>query len=640
MHLIGGLAFWDPSRPVTTPELGAMVCQVPGVQTPRYLAHGSVGFFTTGQSNHSTQGETSELVSERNPRTVEQSNSRTVERISVIAALDLTNSQELQALVGKVENAHELLAALYNLDGPAFVRRLRGAFAVALWDWRQRSLLLAADQFGIKRLYYATSEQCTAFACRLRAILGAPGVEKSVNPAGVYMYLNFDFIPAPESIFTGIRRLPPGHVLLLRQGEGAPEPYWDMAYPEQPVSKADGAARIFRLTEEAVARTLQGMRPDQIGAYLSGGTDSSTVLGLMGRLTRERVRAFSIGFREEGYDELDYARLAARHFSAAHHTHIVTPEEALEWLPRLVEAFDEPFGNNSAVGTFFCARLARETGSPLLLAGDGGDEIFGGNKRYCTDRIFARYHRIPAILRQTLVEPIILNLPDGEESLVGRMQRYIRRASIPNPRRFFSYKFFVAQQADRLLSPDFRAVIPSEAPYALVQDHYDRIPATAELNRLLYLDLKLTIGDNDLFKVTRTAELAGVGVRFPMLEIPLVEFTGTLPSDLKVRGMEKRYIFKQAFRTLLPPETLAKQKHGFGVPTSVWIKDHPGFLALVRETLLSPRARQRGYFQADAIQQLLQWHAADSTSFFGNILWTMLMLELWHRCHLDGDAVA
>jgi asparagine synthase (glutamine-hydrolysing) len=401
--------------------------------------------------------------------------------------------------------------------------------------------------------------------------------------------------------------------------------------------KRDGAQTLNRLAEEAVTRSLHGTDLKAVGAFLSGGTDSSTVLGLMTRLTGERASAFSIGFREERYDELDYARLSARHFGATHHIMIVTPEDALATLPRLVDAYDEPFGNDSAIGTFFCARLARERGVDWLLAGDGGDEIFGGNERYRTDRIFARYHRIPAILRRALIEPVLFTLPDGDASLVGRAQRYVRRANLPNPRRFYSYEFFVAQEARRLLSPDFLAVIDIEAPQAILQGYYDRVQAMAELNRLLYLDLKLTIGDNDLLKVTRTAELAGVNVRFPLLEQPLVEFTGTWPSHFKVRGLEKRHLFKQAFRPLLPPETLAKRKHGFGVPTSAWLKTHPGFQSLAREALLSPRANQRGYFRSGAIEELFGRHAADSTPYYGGILWRILMLELWHQRHLDGD---
>jgi asparagine synthase (glutamine-hydrolysing) len=556
----------------------------------------------------------------------------------VVADMDLVNIKELRASAGSRAPGHGLLTALYRLEGPRFVRRLRGAFALALWDRRRRQLLLAVDHFGMRRLHYVAERCDITFASRLGALLAAPGITPSVDPRAVYSYLNFGFVPAPETPFEGIRRLPPGHLLLAREGYCRLEPFWDMAYREVLTPEEEAASRLLQSTHQAVSDALSDIASRDVGAFLSGGTDSSTVVGLMTGITGERVSAFSIGFREHRYDELRYAELAARHFGAVHHTRIVTPEDALAVLPRLVEVYDEPFGNNSAVGTFFCAQLARECGARQLLAGDGGDEIFGGNERYRTDRIFARYGRLPAILRRGLLEPVLLRLPDGSPGPLGRAQRYIRRAKIPNPRRFYSYEFYVAQNAHELLAPDFLRATDVDAPWRVVDEHFRRADDAVELNRLLYLDLKLTIGDNDLLKVARTAELAGVGVRFPLLDLPLVEFTGTLPADFKVRGLEKRYLFKRAFRTLLPRETLTKRKHGFGVPTADWLRRHSGFGELARDTLLSSRARGRGYFRPRAIENLLALHAADSTAFYGDILWTLLMLELWHCRHADRGA--
>jgi asparagine synthase (glutamine-hydrolysing) len=359
----------------------------------------------------------------------------------------------------------------------------------------------------------------------------------------------------------------------------------------------------------------------------------------MARLTGEPVNAFSIGFAEERYDELDYARLAAAHFGARHHTKIVGPDEALDALPRLVEAYDEPFGNNSAIGTYFCAQLARECGVEVLLAGDGGDEIFGGNERYCTDRVYALYRRVPAVVRRGLLEPFLKVAP-SRIGVIGRAKRYVRRASIPNPRRFFSWEFFFAQEAKGLFAPELLESIDLEAPYTLAEWHYGRARATSELNRLLYLDMKLAIGDNDLLKVTQASDLAGVQVRFPLLDPPLVELTGSLPADFKVRRFEKRHIFKRAFRDLLPPEILAKRKHGFGVPTSTWIKTHRGFRELVRDTLLSPAAKTRAYFRAGVLEDLLNRHDQEASAYYGDLLWRILMLELWQLRHADRAVAA
>jgi asparagine synthase (glutamine-hydrolysing) len=557
--------------------------------------------------------------------------------VTVIADVDLTNLDDLERLARGRERRH-LLCALYELEGPRFVRRLRGSFALALWDARARRLVLAVDHFGIRRLYHARAAGLTAFADRPGALRGLPGLAGAVAPAAVYDYLNFGFVPAPASIYRGIERLAPGHLTVVGENRTETEAYWDLRYDERPLARADAARAVYRATEQAVAAALRGTAPKETGAYLSGGTDSSTVVGLAQRLTGERPNAFSIGFYEEPYDELAYAELAARHFGAAHYVRKVEPAEALSAVSVLVDAYDEPFGNNSAIGTYFCARLAADCGVSLLLAGDGGDEIFGGNERYRTDRLYAAYHRIPAVVRRGLLEPVLRAFPDGGLSLLGKAQRYVHRANVPNPRRFYSWEFFFAQDGAALLAPDFLASVERQSPYTVVLRHWARAAALAELNRLLYLDLKLTIGDNDLLKVTRTAELTGVGVRFPLLDVTLVELTASLPARFKVRGLEKRYLFKRAFRDLLPGAILTKRKHGFGVPTSLWLRHHPGFRDLARDTLLAPDAWVRAYFSGDGLRRLFALHAADPTPYYGDQLWRVLMLELWARRHLRGGS--
>ena len=558
--------------------------------------------------------------------------------LHIVADVDLTNERELRDWTECRGDMSQLVAAMYTKAGSGFVSRLRGAFALAVWDERNRQLVLAVDHFGIKRLYYTSRPRLIAFASRASAVPRLAGETPTATAATVYSYLNFGFVPAAAMTFDGVHRLAPGHVLSARDGRVTSEPYWDMAYPERRMNSRQAALDLFRHAETAVARTVGDVSSGQAGAFLSGGTDSSTVVGLMARTARRPVDAFSIGFQENAYDELEYARIAARHFGAVHHTMVVTPEDAFKLLPRLVEALDEPFGNNSAIGTYFCVALARERGIDVLLAGDGGDEIFGGNERYRTDRIFGLYGRVPRALRRGLIEPLIFALPDGGESVLGRGQRYIRRANIPNPRRFFSYEFFFALEADRLFTADYLRGLDRDAPNQTVQALYDRVQASSELNRLLYLDLKLAIGDNDLLKVTRTAELAGVKVRFPMLDLDLAAFTGSLPATLKVRGLEKRHLFKRAMRDFLPPEILAKHKHGFGVPTSAWLRDRAQFQELVQDTLLSTRAATRGYFRPGVLAELLDWHRKELTPYYGDLLWRILMLELWHRTHLDGGA--
>jgi len=235
---------------------------------------------------------------------------------------------------------------------------------------------------------------------------------------------------------------------------------------------------------------------------------------------------------------------------------------------------------------------------------------------------------------------VLRALPDGAPGVLGKVQRYVRRANIANPRRFFSYEFFFAQEGQALLAPEFLRSVRIDAPWALSEERFGEARAESELNRLLYLDMKFTIGDNDLLKVGRTAEMAGVGIRFPFLDLPLVEFVGTWPSRFKVRGLEKRYLFKRAFRPLLPAATLAKRKHGFGVPTSLWLKTHDGFSQLAHGMLQSADTRLREYFRPGAIDKLFALHESDTTSFYGEVLWTVLMLELWYRRYMGTGSPA
>ena len=616
MSLLGGIVHRDRDRPVAAGLLQAMATRVPGAGTPFTLTSGNVGFFT-GASGKAP---------------------KRYEAAIAAADLDLVNLPELRALTG-LTGGCEVLARLYELEGwQGALRHLRGAFAVALWDPRLDTLWLGVDHFGIKQVYYASTPHGLAFASRPSALLAVPGVANGVDPQVVYDYLNLRAVSAPASVWKGVRRLPPGQVLTVRRGSLTEEPYWDLEYPERRIGLREAIAATSRHVEEAVAAALGSGPTKETGAFLSGGTDSSAVLGHMSRLTGERVPAFSIGFQEERFDELHYADVAARHFNASHEKHIVTPDEALAALPALVEAYDEPFGNNSAIGTYLCARLARSCGVRRLLAGDGGDEIFGGNERYTSDRVFARYHRLPAPVRRGLIEPVLRALPRGGAGLVGKAQRYVRRASLPTARRLYSYDFYLAGEGRDLLHPDFLAGCDLDGPWRTVERHFDKARATSELNRAMYMDIKLTLGDNDLVKVTRTAELAGVGVRFPLLDRPLVEFTATLPADFKVRGLQKRYLFKRAFRSLLPAEILAKRKHGFGIPTSDWLRGNHRFRELARESLLSPWARGLGYFRPGALERLFALHESDSTPYYGDLLWTVLMLHLWHRRHVQGIA--
>jgi asparagine synthase (glutamine-hydrolysing) len=309
----------------------------------------------------------------------------------------------------------------------------------------------------------------------------------------------------------------------------------------------------------------------------------------------------------------------------------VTPQDTAAFLPQLARAYDEPFGNSSAVATYYCAKLARDHDVTTLLAGDGGDELFGGNTRYVTNEVFEAYHTLPRWFRERWLEPSLFRLPN--RGIVNKARKYVRRANLPQPRRFFSYNLMHTIDVRTMFTDAFLDAVCTEAPLALAAEHYGRVETTSMLHRLLYLDLKIAITDNDLRKVTGMCELAGVRARYPMLDRDLVEYSGRIPAGLKVRRFRERYAFKEGFKGFLPAETLAKKKHGFGVPVSRWLRSAP-LRELAEDTLLGSTALQRGYLNGRFIEQLFAWHREDRTNFYGDSLWVLMMLELWHQSHV------
>ena len=565
-------------------------------------------------------------------------------RVQLACDAELYNEAELEQEVSLREGAAAgsetaaLLAALYVRFGESFVEKLRGAFSIVLWDRIERRLLAAVDGFGVNRLVYSDNGEAVFVATRIDALARSGEVATTINPRTIANVLNFTANAAPETIYRGVERLIPGGLLLASRNGVKVHKYWDMRYE---IDHAAGEESLSRQLEAVVERSVAAhCKADpfsEVGAFLSGGTDSSTVVGMMSRTGRGPVNTFSIGFQEQPFNELEYAQITATRFSAKHHTYLVGADDCFQALPQMIRYFDEPFANSSAIPTYFCARLAAENGVKVLLAGDGGDELFGGNERYLTDYKFEIYHRLPKLFRKAMIEPALRLLP-VQGGVIGKARRYTRRCNIPPLERYFSYHLLLNHPAAEIFEPGF---LESIADYNLLEvpsRHYAQAPARDHLDRLLYLDVKMTLGDNDLPKVTCMAELAGVEARFPFLDQSVAEFSGRIPVGLKIKGFEKRYLFKRAFRNLLPQEVIQKKKHGFGLPVADWLKSDPRLRDLARETLLSARARERGYFRRGFIEDLLRKHEADDTSYYGDCLWSFFTMELWHRQFVDVPA--
>jgi asparagine synthase (glutamine-hydrolysing) len=523
----------------------------------------------------------------------------------------------------------------YRKRGDAFVEDLHGGFRLALWDSEKQKLLLAVDPFGTRSLYYCCANGTVIFAPKISYVAASPFVSKEIDPNAIYFFLNHSFIPAPYTIYRGIKRLEPGQCLLWQSGSVSVRQYWDIEYHEDQTLRADTAADLIRSSVECSVRSLLEAHdscPENIGAFLSGGTDSSTLVGLMSQLGRGRVKSFSVGFAEERYNEIRYARIAAARFNADAHERFVSADDALAAVPVLAAHFDEPFANASAIPTYFCLRAAKDAGINVMFAGDGGDELFAGNERYLGEKHFLPFDMLPPTL-QVLSKRIGTSLPAVYP--LTRVRRYIERASEPNPDRFFHYQLYIRQQSREFLTDDFTATLDQEFPLEMPRRHFRKVASATALNRLLYMDLKMCIADNDLFKVNRMAEASGVKVCYPYLQRNLAELTGTIPAGLKLKGSEKRYIFKKAFEKLLPEEILRKKKHGFGLPVARWLRTHAGFKDIARSLLLDAKPLQRGYFRRTGLETLLQKHDHESSDYYGPFIWNLMMLELWHQKYCD-----
>lgn len=514
----------------------------------------------------------------------------------------------------------------YRQSAPA---RVGGRFAVVVLAPARHEAWLATDRFGTWPVCYATDAEGLSFSDRADTV---PGAGQRLSSQALFEYLYYHVIPAPRTVFDGVWRLPAGHVLEWSGGVAHCAPWWTPVFDEADTADFEHSKQHFRrLVEEAVARETTG---PATGAFLSGGTDSSTVAGTLCKVLGEPAHTYSIGFDADGYDEMAYARLAARHFGAKHHEYYVRPDDLLDGMPRVATHYDQPFGNCSAVPAWICACRARDDGIDKLLAGDGGDELFGGNSRYAKQRIFGWYEALPGVLRRALVEPL-LALPGMKRvPLVKKGASYVEQARTAMPDRMQMYNLLERLGGAALFEPEFAATIDPAAALAQQREVWHSPQATSLINRMLAWDWKYILADKDLPKVVGSTQLAGIDVGFPLLGDELVEFSLSIPPEWKLRGLTLRWFFKEALRGFLPDEIIAKKKHGFGLPFGVWACGHDGLRAQVRDTFGSLKSRR--IVRPQVLDALLETHLPAHPGYFGEFVWTLMMLELWLRGHDRG----
>jgi asparagine synthase (glutamine-hydrolysing) len=544
---------------------------------------------------------------------------------------ELQHELESRGHVFKTNSDTETIVHAYEEYGRECVHHLRGMFGLAIWNARDRELFLARDRVGKKPVYYTLTTRGTfIFGSELKCLREHPEFVGEINPEAFDAYLAFGYVPDPLTIFRDVHKLPPGHTVTFKGGRVTVDQYWDFPY-EQPqldplTTEEECIRELQQLLEEAVQLRMIADVP--LGAFLSGGVDSSSVVGLMARHSERPVKTFSIGFHEDSYNELKYARIAASAFRTEHHEFIVTPQ-ICDVVDELAWHFDEPFADSSAIPTYMVSKLAREH-VKVVLSGDGGDELFAGYTRYAIDRRRSGFGRLPRALRVGLMQPLGRSLPHGAW---GR--NYVHNVALdPLDRYIEDVSVFTRLTKASLYTGDFRAQLGATQAAAHFRDIAARARPDGGLDPLLYLDSKTYLPGDILTKVDRMSMAVSLEARVPLLDHKLIEFVcSRIPAGMKLKGLVTKHIFKQAVRDLVPSEILNRPKQGFGVPIDQWINQQ--LRARVRDTLTEPRTMQRGYLEPRYVRLLLDEHERGRRDHAME-LWALFMLELWHRRFADS----
>jgi len=547
--------------------------------------------------------------------------------------------RELQGL-GHVFSSHsdtEVIIHLYEEEGPECVRRLRGMFAFAVWDDKRRSLFLARDRVGKKPLFYYLDNDCLIFASEIKAILEDRRVNKKPDIIAIHHYLTYQSVPAPFSAFDGIKKLPPAHYLLYKDSKIDIRRYWKLSYrPKYVVTSASGerevAEELLEKLKEAVRIRLVSDVP--LGAFLSGGIDSSAIVALMSAMADKPVKSFSIGFEDESHDERSYARVVAERFGTEHTEFVVEPE-ATEILPKLVWHYNEPFADQSAIPTYYVSKLAKEHVT-VALTGDGSDELFAGYDRYVANEISlaARRYIPPGLVKK--IAPLFMMLPQGSglDSFTWKLKRFLQEyIKTPELSNASLNSHFTHEMKEGLYSSDLWARVSSVDSFDLMMEAYSDSNAETFLDKALHADV-MTYLPNDLLTKVDVATMAhSREARSPFLDHEFMEYVARLPSTLKLRRVTTKYILKKALRGILPSEIITRKKKGFVVPIDRWFRDE--LREMVYDLLLGQRSLERGYFNRSFIQRILDDHVSGKWNWQYHI-YNLLMLELWHREFIDN----
>lgn len=531
----------------------------------------------------------------------------------------------------------EALIHLYEEEGPQCVRRLRGMFAFAIWSEKEQTLFLARDRVGKKPLFYYLDDRRLIFASEIKAILQDPDVAARPDLTAIHHYLTYQSVPSPFSAFQGVSKLPPAHYLICRNGKVEIERYWQLSY--LPKFAAASPAAIRDLESELVERLGEAVRLRLIsdvplGAFLSGGVDSSVVVALMSRVMKEPVRTFSVGFHEKDYDELSYARIIARRFETVHTEFQVKPD-AVDILPKLVWHYNEPFADPAAIPSYYVSKLARQHVT-VVLNGDGGDESFAGYERYVGNELAMRSDLMPLFMKKLISAFFSRMLPSSRNpnSFLWKLKRFSQTLLLTPELRNAQWLTHFNNEAKALLySAEFNEKTGNCDSYDIILGRYSEAEATEFIDRTLYADVALYLPDTLLVKMDIASMANSLEARSPFLDYEVMEFAARIPARLKLHKGRTKIILKDAFSKMLPRNILERKKMGFGVPLDHWFRNE--LKGMAYDVLLGQRAVERGYFRKEYVRKMLDEHVSGQWNRQYHI-YNLLMLELWHRQFIDS----
>lgn len=554
------------------------------------------------------------------------SNNNIEEKRNYLISVIGINSRINSSLSGEKEYKLSLIKS-YEENGEQFLSKMSGGFSLVLIDQEKQKIILAIDPIGQKSLYYAQTKNGLIFGSTADSIIQHPDVGNEIALQSIYDYVYFHQCPSPNTIYSKVNKLEGGQMLTYQAGNITLKRYWMPEFREKLPGRMEHS---YKELQERLIQVVknQALSAQSTGAFLSGGLDSSSVVGALSMVYPDKANTFTIGFPVEGYDEINYARIASNHFKTKPHEYYLTPEDAVAAIPKIAEHYDEPFGNSSALPTYYCAKFAKENGVDRLLAGDGGDEIFAGNERYAKQLLFESYLSVPGLVR-TGFESIFNHLPQLllKQKLFYKGKRYLEQANVPLPDRLQDYNFLHRHSADEIFTNEFVEIVNTTAPLQSLRDNYHRPKNATALNRMLYMDWKTTLHDNDLVKVNKMCEMAGVEVVYPMLDMSIIEFSCQIPSAEKLKNRQLRWFYKKAMSGFLPQEIINKSKHGFGLPFGIWLKEFQPLKELAYDSLHD--LKKRSYFRVAFIDNAIKMHQSVHASYYGELIWILMMLEQW-----------